>query len=642
MAERDPPVGSPAQPPIVPRAALASRVAAINTLAAVVVGAAAVAALSLGREVLIPIVLSVLLSFVLSPLMELLRRLWIGRVAAAILAVVLAVAIMLGLSTVIGTQVAAVVARAPQYQTTIRAKVEGLQNAFGAVMNGRLVAMMKRIESLGAPSAPKQKASGGNTVSSPTLTPGQKTPVPVVITEPGSSSVLQLGQRILLPIVRPLLTLGIVLVVVVFILLQKDDLRDRVIRVLGAGDLFRATAAMNEAGRRLSRYFLTQLAVNCGFGAVCGTGLFLIGVPSPVLWGVMAAMLRFVPYIGSYLAAVLPVLLAAAVGQGWEKAIEAAVLFVGAELIIANVVEPMIYSRTTGLSPIAVVLAAIFWTWIWGPIGLVMSTPITLCLVVLGRHIESLAFLDVLLGEGPALTPMESFYQRLLAGDPDEAEEAKERFLEQQQHTMAEYYDEVIREGLRIASRDAERGVLTPNQIMRIRETATEVMQPPAGDPTGLTEGARGESAEPSSVVVLCIAGRGPFDDVAAEMLAVLLRRRGITARVVPNEAVSRARIGALDTRDVGMAALMSFELSGPPASLRLLVRRLRERLGGASILIGLWPTGERLLDDAGGQQALDVRWCVSSFGAAREAAIVAVQRAVEESMAEAEAVPSA
>ncbi|MGH7190122.1 MAG: hypothetical protein ACREF0_13210, partial [Acetobacteraceae bacterium] len=164
----------------------------------------------------------------------------------------------------------------------------------------------------------------------------------------------------------------------------------------------------------------------------------------------------------------------------------------------------------------------------------------------------------------------------------------------------------------------------------------------PASDPIGPAEVAAGESAEPSSAVVLCVAGRGPFDDVAAEMLAVLLQRRGITGRVVPNEAVSRARIGELDTRDVGMAALMSFDLSGTPASLRLLLRRLRERLGGAPILIGLWPTGDRLLADAGGQQALGVRWCVSSFGAAREAAIVAVQRAAEESMAEAEAVPSA
>ncbi|MGH7102514.1 MAG: AI-2E family transporter, partial [Acetobacteraceae bacterium] len=361
---------------------------------------------------------------------------------------------------------------------------------------------------------------------------------------------------------------------------------------------------------------------------------FLIGVPSPVLWGVMAALLRFVPYIGSYLAAVLPVLLAAAVGHGWDKAIETAVLFVGAELITGNVVEPMIYSRTTGLSPIAVVIAAIFWTWIWGPIGLVLSTPITLCLVVLGRHIESLAFLDVLLGEGPALTPMESFYQRLLAGDPDEAEEGKERFLEQQQHTLAEYYDEVIREGLRIASRDAERGVLTPNQIMRIRETATEVMQPPASDPADEAEAAQEERAEPPPAVVLCVAGRGPFDEVAAEMLVVLLRRRGITGRVVPNEAASRARIGALDTGEVAMAALMSFDLAGTPASLRLLVRRLRERLAGAPILVGLWPTGDPLLADAGGQQALGVRWCVSSFGAARDAAIVAVQQMAEESMA--------
>ncbi|MGH7102139.1 MAG: AI-2E family transporter, partial [Acetobacteraceae bacterium] len=323
MAERDRRIVPEAPSRVVPPAALANRFAATNTLAAaVVIWVAAVAALSLGREVLIPIVLSVLLSFVLSPLMEVLRRLWIGRVAAAILAVVLGVAIMLGLSTVIGTQVAAVVARAPQYQTTIRAKVEGLQSEFGRLMHGRLGAMMERIENIGAPSAPKETApagnaggnQAGNNASSPTLRPGQTAPVPVVITEPGSSSVMQLGQRVLLPIVRPLLTLGIVLVVVVFILLQKADLRDRAIRVLGAGDLFRATAAMNEAGRRLSRYFLTQLAVNCGFGAVCGIGLFLIGVPSPVLWGVMAALLRFVPYIGSYLAAVLPVLLAAAVG----------------------------------------------------------------------------------------------------------------------------------------------------------------------------------------------------------------------------------------------------------------------------------------------------------------------------------------
>ncbi len=627
MAERDQapgPVAAAAPAPLPPAGV---RMPGANLLAGVVIGVAVVAALSIGREVLIPITLAVLLSFVLSPLMALLRRLWIGRVAAAVLAVVLAVGIMIAASAVIGTQIAAVVARAPQYQTTISAKLEGLQEVIGGALHGRINALIKRIESFGAPSVPAPAVPQLAPGEAPALAPGGQVAVPVFITRASPPSALEIGQRILTPVIRPLATLAIVLVVAVFILLQRDDLRDRLIRVLGAGDLFRATAAMNEAGRRLSRYFLTQLGVNCGFGAVVGAGLFVIGVPSPVLWGAMAAMLRFVPYVGSYLAGVLPVLLAAAVGHGWEKAIWTAVLFVGAEVIIANVVEPMVYSRTTGLSPIAVVVAAIFWTWLWGPIGLILSTPITLCLVVLGRHIESLAFLDVLLGEGPALTPMESFYQRLLAGDPDEAEESKERFLEN--HSMSEYYDGVMREGLRIASRDAGRSVLTLEQIARIRRAAVELMQPPAAGHVAAAPDGEPPGGDPARV--LCVAGRGPFDEVAAEMLAVLLARHGIMAKVVPYEAVSRARIGELDARDMAMAAILSFDLAGSPAPLRLLVRRLRERLDGAPVLLGLWPVGDSLLSDAGAQEALGVAWCVSSFDEARDAAIVAAERAAEE-----------
>lgn len=601
----------------------------LNLLAGVVIGVAAVAALSIGREVLIPITLAVLLSFVLSPLMTLLRRLWIGRVAAAVLAVVLAVVIIIATSAVIGTQIAAVVARAPQYQTTIRSKLQSLQEVFGGAMDGRIRALVKRVENFGAPSAPGPATSAmppaGET---PLLSAGERRPVPVFITRANPLSTLEIVQRILTPILRPLATLAIVLVVAVFILLQKDDLRDRLIRVLGAGDLFRATAAINEAGRRLSRYFLTQLGVNCGFGVVVGTGLFVIGVPSPVLWGVMAAMLRFVPYVGSYLAAVLPVLLAAAVGHGWEKAIETVVLFVATEIIIANVVEPMMYSRTTGLSPIAVIIAAIFWTWLWGPIGLILSTPITLCLVVLGRHIEPLAFLDILLGEGPALTPVQSFYQRLLAGDPDEAEANKERFLER--HTIAEYYDGIMREGLRIASRDAGRGVLTSEQIARIHHAAVELLQVPASGVGQVGRAPGADAADTTTATVLCIGGRGPFDELAADMLAVLLARRGVTARVVPHEAVSRARIGELDARNVAIAAVLSFDLSGNPAALRILVRRLRERLNGAPVLLGLWPDGDPLLADRGAQEALGAAWCVSLLSDACEVAWVAVQRGAE------------
>ena len=202
----------------------------------------------------------------------------------------------------------------------------------------------------------------------------------------------------------------------VFILLQQEDLRDRLIRLFGSTDLHRTTVAMDDAARRLSRYFLTQLGINAAFGLIIGVGLFIIGIPSPVLWGVLAALLRFVPYVGSLMAGAIPVLLGAAVNPGWSMAIAAAALFLVTEPIMGQIVEPMLYSRSTGLSPVSVVVSAIFWAWLWGPIGLILATPLTLCLVVLGRHIERLEFLDVVLGDRPALTPVENFYQRVLVG----------------------------------------------------------------------------------------------------------------------------------------------------------------------------------------------------------------------------------
>jgi len=604
-----------------------------GALAGVVIGVVAVAALSVGREVLIPFVLAVLLSFVLSPLAAALRRLHCGRALSATLPVVLAVAIMLLTSAVIGTQIAALVARVPQYQTTISAKVGTLEQLTGKVLPARFNALIQRFENLGTPAGPVPRAPPQPKNQSPQ-------PVPVVITHSSTASAFQIAQRVVTPVLGPLAQFGIVLVVAVFILIQKEDLRDRLIRLLGAGDMYRATAAIDEAGRRLSRYFLTQLGVNCSFGVIIGAGLFLIGVPSPVLWGVMAALLRFVPYVGSYIAAVLPVLLAAAVGEGWSMALWTAGLFIATELVIANVFEPMLYSRSTGLSPLAVIVAALFWTWLWGPIGLVLSTPITLSLAALGRHVEGLAFLDMLLGEGPALTPVESFYQRLLADDPDEAEENAERFLESR--SVGEYFDAVMREGLRIASRDAARGVLTPGQITRIRHVAMDLVRapgvgggaPPAlpaaeAEETGEDEGQTAGRTPPSARhpgAVLCIAGRGPFDEVAAAMLSVLLERRGIEGRVVPFEAVTRARIAELDVRGAAMAAVLSFDLAGNPPTLRVLIRRIRERLGGMPVLAGLWPAGDPFLADAAARQALGATWCVSTFGEAREAVLTAMR----------------
>jgi predicted PurR-regulated permease PerM len=214
--------------------------------------------------------------------------------------------------------------------------------------------------------------------------------------------------------------------------LQQQDLRNRMIRLAGAHDLQRTTAAIDDAGQRLSRLFLTQLALNAGFGLVIGLGLWLIGVPSAPLWGILAMTLRFVPYIGAIISAIFPLLVAAAVGPGWSMVLWTAALFLIVEPIVGHVIEPMVYGQSSGLSPVAVVASATFWTWLWGPIGLVLATPLTVCLVVLGRHVEQLKFLEIMLGDRPALSPTEVTYQRMLAGDPMEAAEQAETFLKEQ------------------------------------------------------------------------------------------------------------------------------------------------------------------------------------------------------------------
>ena len=235
------------------------------------------------------------------------------------------------------------------------------------------------------------------------------------------------------------------MIVAIFILMQREDLRDRFIRLFGSTDLHRTTIAMDDAGQRLSRYFVSQLGVNACFGVVIGVGLWLIGVPSAALWGVLAGLLRFVPYVGPLLAAVAPLTLAAAVDPGWWTTIYVALLFVIIEPLTGYVVEPLLYGHSTGLSPMSVIVAAVFWTWIWGPVGLILSTPLTLCLVVMGRHVKSLEFFDVLLGDRPALSEVNRFYQRTLANDPDEALDQAEKMLADR--SLVDYYDSVVAAG---------------------------------------------------------------------------------------------------------------------------------------------------------------------------------------------------
>src|SRR5215467_13199691 len=270
---------------------------------------------------------------------------------------------------------------------------------------------------------------------------------------------MQIIQRIVQPLVYPLTTSDLIIVFVIFFLLEREDLRDRLIRLAGSHDLRRTTEAINDGAQRLSQYFLAQTGLNAVFGFIVAIALALIGVPNPVLWGILATLLRFVPYVGAFLAAVFPIALAFAVDPGWSMVLWTVVLFIVLEPLVGQVLEPLLYGHSTGVTPVAVIVSATFWTWLWGPIGLLLSTPLTVCLGVLGRHIESLEFLEIMIGDEPPLTPAQTFYHRALSGSESEAIDQIEEALEDGQDLIACFQDVVV-EALVLAEVDRHRGVL--------------------------------------------------------------------------------------------------------------------------------------------------------------------------------------
>ncbi len=610
-----------------------------------------VATLYFGREVLVPITLALLLAFVLAPLTTLLRRLHLGKVPSVLLGVILALGLVVAVGGVIGSQIAELAGDVPKYAATVETKVA---NVRGYTV-GRIAHLADSIGShraRPAPTAPATAPAGDGTAAPATAA----SPAPQAPAAPASSP-LELAWTYLSPILSPLATLGIVFVVAVFALLQREDLRDRLIRLVGSDDLHRTTLAIDDGGRRLSRYFVTQLSINTCFGIVIFTGLLIIGVPNPVLWGILSGLLRFVPYVGSFLSAVLPMGLAAAVEPGWSMVLWTAGLYVVVEGVTGQVIEPMVYGHATGLSPFSVVVAAIFWSWVWGPVGLILSTPLTLCLVVMGRHVKRLEFLDVMLGDRPALTPVESFYQRILAGDADEAQDHAETLL--RERSLSTYYDEVALKGLQLAANDAERGVVDPAQLDRIRATVKTLVnglrahddrQPapsrrdrgtvePSDDERGLAANPDPDSLDAADPdlpppwrgpgAVLCIAGRGPLDEAASSMLVQLLGKHGLGARLVGSGAVSREAIATLDVAGAAMACISYLDISGSPAHLRYLIQRLRQRLPpGAPILVGLWPTQDSTLKDQAVQRSIGADHFTSSLSEAVTASVDAARAA--------------
>lgn len=597
----------------------------LRTLVAVAVGAIVVATLYIAQDVLIPITLAVMLSFVLSPLVNVLGRIGLWRAAAVALSVLVALGAIGLIGTLLGSQAATLAADLPRYVEAVQSKVDRIQ-AFATTRATSITRLLSRGNPAPAPvSVPAARPPGTKTDAGalPGGTPQQ--PLVVELAAP-KSSVLAVARAVIEPVLGPLETTVIVLIVAIFILMQREDLRDRFIRLFGSTDLHRTTLAMDDAGQRLSRYFVSQLGVNTCFGVVIGVGLFLLGVPSAALWGVLAGLLRFVPYVGAMLAAVAPLTLAAAVDPGWWTTVYVAILFVIVEPLTGYVVEPLLYGHSTGLSPMSVIVAAVFWTWIWGPVGLILSTPLTLCLVVMGRHVKSLEFFDVLLGDRPALSEVNRFYQRTLANDPDEALDQAEKMLADR--SLVDYYDSVVLPGLKLAAADEARGTISRQRAAEMTRSILAVISDLEEHVDATHTGTSHQEPpiqDASTGLVACVAGRGPFDDVVSAMLAQLLAQRGVASRRISHTSVSREMIAQLDVSSVNVIILSYLELEGAPAQLRYLIRRLRHRAPHAALITGLWPQGEAVLTEPQAQKALGGDRYVTSLREAIDASLAAL-----------------
>jgi predicted PurR-regulated permease PerM len=558
-----------------------------------------VATLYLGREFFMPIALAVLISFLLAPIVRQFERRHFGRIGSVITVTLLAFALLAGLGAIVGGQLIDLANKLPGYQTELHHKVMAIKAPRGGALDKVRQTVQDLTTELNAetPKGEPVPASPARTgyVTGP---PRPVKPLPVTIVGASRNSFETLAEYAK-PVLAPLGTAALVIVFVIFMLLSREDLRDRLIHLIGRGHLQNTTQALDEAGHRVSRYLLAQLMVNTAYGFPIAIGLWLIGIPNAILWGLLATLLRFIPYLGAWIASAFPMALSLAIAPGWTMPAETLALFLVVELITNNVLEPWLYGTSTGLSTMAVIVAAAFWTWLWGAPGLLLATPLTVCIVVLAKYLPQLAFLDVLLGERPQIAPEDRFYQRLLAQDDDEVLEIAENYLKK--HTLAEVYDNVVIPALRLTEEDYCRDQLTDERRMQLLDQVTNVVTD-LGEPK-LAKLAKGGTpaeaapempAEPLAAVIL--PAKDFADEATALMLAKLLAHSGAEAHVVPSKLLASEmmeQIAGLDCRNFCVSVT-------PPGSTRhalYLCKRLREHFPEARIVVGVWgePDGDEV-----------------------------------------------
>ncbi len=563
------------------------KVSSAESLAAisnVLIASFVIATLYVGRELLVPLALAALLTFMLAPLVSKFER-WLGRVVSVLIVVAMIFAATGAVGWVLTRQAVDLADQLPNYKDNIRTKMKaipGLGDGPFSKISRTMEELQKEIpESTGEPGSEK-----GEVEDEPAT---KATPVEVVSSRDGQ---LQFVQGLVAPVLGPLGTAALVLLLLIFMLLQREDLRNRMIRLIGQGRISATSQAMDDAGSRVSKYLLMQLIVNVTYGIAVAVGLYFIGVPNAILWGALATVLRFIPYVGPWIAAAFPILLSLAVSPSWTMPMLAIALFIVLELFSNNVMEPWLYGSSTGVTPMALIVAALVWTWLWGPVGLVLATPLTVCLVVMGRHIPKLEFLGILLSDQEPLTPAEDCYHRLhRVGEHDEME-LVETYLKS--NPMSALFDSVLIPVITAAETDHRLGLLETEQLEFIEHGLTEILveldlQNEAANPEMTPD-------EDVNFRICCVPAKAYRDELAGDMLVRVLRQTGHYALNGPARKISSEQIGWV-RETVADVVCISVVTPTTIIHARYLCSRFRKSFPKLKIIVCLWGNTEKLAE---------------------------------------------
>ena len=576
-----------------------------------------------GRDILEPLALATILSLVLAPLIRSLRRIGLPRLPATLLSVLLAGTCVVGVGTILAFQLVAVTRDLPEYRAAIRSKIERVRE-----ITERPFARLEAELSAVAPQSPLPPLPPV-TVRRGTLTTGANQPLPVEIRAPRATTRDTLARLFALAW-GPIGETGLVLVLLIFILLEHESLRDRVIRLAGQAEISRTVRALSDATRGVSRFFLSQFVVNLTFGALVGVLLWAFGVPHAVLWGALSGLLRFVPYVGIMVAGVLIAIFVAAIDPGWSLALSCLALFVCLELVVAHVVEPKVYGHSSGLSPLAVIVSALFWGAMWGPVGLLLSTPLTLCLVVAGRHVRALEPVTILLGDVPNVNVAQRFYQRVLGGETHSIISDARSYLER--HSFARYCDQILLPGISMAVAEQRSGQLETGQVAHIRSTIADVaarLTPVSSEPMRKRRRGRvslldanvgahlrkmlearlgrwqGSLDVPSHSIVLCAGLGTERDDLLTELLVRALRELDVDARSVVIGADQDTP--GPDKADLVSTVFLIYPVESMLEEWQRVADELRAGLPNALLVTIRLPFGENAANQAVVQEHVDM-----------------------------------